>query len=83
MEVEVGCARGCEREVFGDMWVAIGAGINVVYSVSAPVSVWPLEWNISVPVRFGVPFRVYRKYIYIYIYKISNYRQITSNNTKS
>ena len=38
---------------------------NVVYSVSAPVSVWPLERNISVPVRFGVPFRVYRKYIYI------------------
>ena len=26
VEVEVGCARGCEREVFGDMWVAIGAG---------------------------------------------------------
>jgi hypothetical protein len=47
---------------------------NVVYSVSAPVSVWPLERNISVPVRFGVVFRVYRKYLYIYIYKISNYR---------
>uniref|UniRef100_A0A2N9ID92 Uncharacterized protein n=1 Tax=Fagus sylvatica TaxID=28930 RepID=A0A2N9ID92_FAGSY len=27
VEVEVGCARGCEREVFGDMWVAIGAGM--------------------------------------------------------
>jgi hypothetical protein len=26
VEVEVGCARGCEREVFGDMWVVIGAG---------------------------------------------------------
>jgi hypothetical protein len=26
VEVEVGCARGCEREVFGNMWVAIGAG---------------------------------------------------------
>jgi hypothetical protein len=26
VEVEVGCARGCEREVFGDMWVAIGVG---------------------------------------------------------
>ena len=39
---------------------------NVVYSVSAPVSVWPLEWNISIPVNTGVPFRVYRKYIYIY-----------------
>uniref|UniRef100_A0A2N9HTX1 Uncharacterized protein n=1 Tax=Fagus sylvatica TaxID=28930 RepID=A0A2N9HTX1_FAGSY len=26
VEVEVGCARGCEREVFGDMWVAIGTG---------------------------------------------------------
>jgi hypothetical protein len=27
VEVEVGCARGCEREVFDDMWVAIGAGM--------------------------------------------------------
>ena len=26
VEVEVGCARGCEREVFGNMWVAIGIG---------------------------------------------------------
>ena len=26
VEVEVGCARGCEREVFDDMWVAIGVG---------------------------------------------------------
>ena len=26
VEVEVGCARGCEREVFGDMWVAISVG---------------------------------------------------------
>ena len=26
VEVEVGCARGCKREVFGNMWVAIGAG---------------------------------------------------------
>jgi hypothetical protein len=41
---------------------------KVVYSISAPVSVWPLEWDISVPVNTGVPFRVYRKYIYIYIY---------------
>ena len=40
---------------------------NVVYSVSAPISVWSLEWNISVPINTSVPFRVYRKYIYIYI----------------
>ena len=44
--------------------------IKVVYSVSAPISVWPMVWNISVPVNTGVPFRVYCKYIYIY--KISN-----------
>jgi|UniRef100_A0A2N9IWW5 hypothetical protein len=25
VEVEVGCARGCKREIVGDMWVAIGA----------------------------------------------------------
>jgi hypothetical protein len=41
--------------------------VKVVYSISAPVSIWPLEWDISVPVNTGVPFRVYRKYIYIYI----------------
>jgi hypothetical protein len=58
---------------FGNDFLALVIS-NVVYSVSAPVSVWPLERNISVPVRFGVPFRVYRKYLYIYIYKISNYR---------
>ena len=35
---------------------------NVVYSVSAPVSVWPLERNISISVRFG-----FTANIYIYI----------------
>jgi hypothetical protein len=39
---------------------------KVVDTVSAPVSVWPLEWDISVPVNIDVPFQVYRKYIYIY-----------------
>jgi hypothetical protein len=43
--------------------------IKVVDSVSAPVSVWPLEWDISVPINTGVLFQVYRIiYIYIYIY---------------
>ena len=50
------------------IWICIRPVlVNVVYSVSAPVSVWPLEWNISVPVNTGVPFRIYHKYIYIYI----------------
>ena len=53
---------------------------KVVYSVSAPVSVWPLEWNIRYrsisAFRFGFTAN-------IYIYIISNYRQITSNNTNS
>jgi hypothetical protein len=37
VEVEVGCARGCEREVFGDMWVAIGAGTVTVRAHSSDV----------------------------------------------
>ena len=39
---------------------------KVVDTVSAPVSVWLLEWDISVPINTSVPFRIYRKYIYIY-----------------
>ena len=39
--------------------------------------------NISVLVNTSVPFRVYRKKKNIYIYIISNYKQITSNITKS
>jgi hypothetical protein len=31
-------------------------GTIVVYSVSVAVSVWPLEWYISVPVNTGVSF---------------------------
>jgi hypothetical protein len=45
-----------------------GENCKVGDIVSGPVSVWPLEWDISVPVNTGVPFRVYCKYIYIYIY---------------
>ena len=61
---------------------------NVVYSVSAPISVWSLEWNISVPINTSVPFRVYRKYIYIYNtfllpYKIINSKQVKLNNTNN
>uniref|UniRef100_A0A2N9GBH3 Uncharacterized protein n=1 Tax=Fagus sylvatica TaxID=28930 RepID=A0A2N9GBH3_FAGSY len=37
VEVEVGCARGCEREVFGDMWVAIGAGTVAAQARSGDV----------------------------------------------
>uniref|UniRef100_A0A2N9G2R2 Uncharacterized protein n=1 Tax=Fagus sylvatica TaxID=28930 RepID=A0A2N9G2R2_FAGSY len=37
VEVEVGCARGCEREVFGDMWVAIGAGMVTARARSGDV----------------------------------------------
>ena len=66
--------------------------IKVVYIVSAPVSVWPLELDISVLVNIDVPFRVYCKYIYILIYSskhlfikiynllvrnLSNYRYIS------
>ena len=45
----------------------LGVWTKVGDTISAPVSVWPLEWNISVPVNTGVSFRVYYKYIYIYI----------------
>ena len=38
---------------------------KVVYSVSAPGSVWLLEWNILVPVNIDILFQVNRKYIYI------------------
>ena len=58
------------HKVHGEGWWFIlknGLNTKVVYFVSAPVSVWPLEQDISVPVNTGVPFRVYRKYIYIYI----------------
>ena len=37
VEVEVGCARGCEREVFDDMWVAIGAGTVMARARSGDV----------------------------------------------
>ena len=36
--------------------------------VGDTVSVWPLECDISISVNTSVPFRVYRKYIYIYMY---------------
>ena len=43
---------------------------KVVDTVSASVSVWPLEWDISVLVNIDVLFQVYRKYIYIYIHQL-------------
>ena len=60
--------------------------IKVVNTVSASVSVWPLEWNISVPINTGVPFWVYHKYIYntfLLPCKIINSKQVKSNNTNN
>jgi hypothetical protein len=37
IEVEVGCALGCEREVVGDMWVAIGTRIVMARAHSSNV----------------------------------------------
>uniref|UniRef100_A0A2N9HXT3 Uncharacterized protein n=1 Tax=Fagus sylvatica TaxID=28930 RepID=A0A2N9HXT3_FAGSY len=37
VEVEVGCARGCEREIVGNMWVAIGSGTVTVRALSGDV----------------------------------------------
>ena len=59
---------------------------RVVNTVLAPVSVWPLKCNISVPVNTGVLFRVYCKYIYntfLIPNKIINSKQVKSNNTNS
>ena len=39
-------------------------------TVLAPILVWPLEWNISVPVNTGDPFRVYRIYINTFLIPI-------------
>ena len=46
-------------------------GANVINSISDPVSVYLVEWNILVPAYFGIPFQGvsgFLKYIYIYIY---------------
>ena len=37
VEVEVGCARGCEREIVSDMWVAIGVGTVTVRALFGDV----------------------------------------------
>ena len=37
VEVGVGCVRGCEREIVGDMWVAIGAGTIMARVLSSDV----------------------------------------------
>ena len=37
VEVEVGCVRGCKREVFDDMWVAINAGTVTAQTRSGDV----------------------------------------------
>ena len=40
---------------------------KVVNTVSIPIPVWLLEWNISIPINTGVSFRIYR---YIYIHEL-------------
>uniref|UniRef100_A0A2N9HE90 Uncharacterized protein n=1 Tax=Fagus sylvatica TaxID=28930 RepID=A0A2N9HE90_FAGSY len=45
VEVEVGCARGCEREVFGDMWVAIGAGMVTALKAEPSAKIYLGNWG--------------------------------------
>ena len=51
-------------------------GANVINSISDPVSVYLVEWNILVPAYFGIPFPgvsgFLNIYIYIYIYMYMN-----------
>jgi hypothetical protein len=61
-------------------------GTKVVNTVSAGVSFFQLERNVSVSERFGVPFRDCTVHLYIYIYiqdkLIINYA-LQSTNTMS
>ena len=71
--LRIGIVMGCSVGASG--WLV---WCNVINTVSEPVSVCLLEWNISVLTYFGVPLHTilgyiyFYKYIYIYICIIDN-----------